>query len=813
MSDTPSLFSDNPDPGRRADGGSEVTGDPTAEVPHPADLDDDAPRYEAEDRPLERSDGPSPFTEGLNPDQLDAVVHAEGPLLVVAGAGSGKTRVLTHRIAHLIDQGVRPSEILAITFTNKAAAEMRDRVGQLVGPVVRAMWVSTFHSACVRILRRDGEAIGYPRNFSIYDQADAVRLTGYVIRDLGLDAKRFTPRGVHGHISLWKNELKTPEQVAAEANNIFDRKHADVFAEYQARLLKAGAMDFDDLLTNVVKLFREHPDVLEHYRRRFRHILVDEYQDTNQAQNEIVLLLAGEHENVCVVGDTDQSVYRFRGADFRNILQFEDAFPEVTTIVLDQNYRSTQTILDAANAVIDHNVERKPKNLWTDSGGGDRVVRYHAEDEGDEAMWVAGTCRQLHGDDAMNWREMAVLYRTNAQARVIEEAFMRMGIPYKVVGGTRFYDRREVKDAMAYLRAVLNPADEVSVKRIVNVPKRGIGDASVDRLDAYAAEMGITFAEAMRHVDEAGVTGPARRGLAGFTELLDRLGELAHSDGASPGDVLQACIDESGYLAELEAEDTVEAHGRIENLGELVGSAREFTVMDEFLEQVSLVADTDELPDGSSADDQVVLMTLHSAKGLEFPAVFIIGVEEGVFPHSRALTEPDEMEEERRLAYVGITRAMKRLFISHAWSRMLFGNTQYNPPSRFLDEIPGELIDEKGNITGRASYGRQSYRSRDERPYGEPPPYRRRGRAADAGAQEAHRDRVVESALRARNTPQPSNSQDLGLKVGDDVAHPAFGDGVIIDISGTGDSAEAVINFAGVGQKHLALAWAPLKKL
>jgi DNA helicase-2/ATP-dependent DNA helicase PcrA len=813
MSDTPSLFSDNPDPGRRADGGSEVTGDPTAEVPHPADLDDDAPRYEAEDRPLERSDGPSPFTEGLNPDQLDAVVHAEGPLLVVAGAGSGKTRVLTHRIAHLIDQGVRPSEILAITFTNKAAAEMRDRVGQLVGPVVRAMWVSTFHSACVRILRRDGEAIGYPRNFSIYDQADAVRLTGYVIRDLGLDAKRFTPRGVHGHISLWKNELKTPEQVAAEANNIFDRKHADVFAEYQARLLKAGAMDFDDLLTNVVKLFREHPDVLEHYRRRFRHILVDEYQDTNQAQNEIVLLLAGEHENVCVVGDTDQSVYRFRGADFRNILQFEDAFPEVTTIVLDQNYRSTQTILDAANAVIDHNVERKPKNLWTDSGGGDRVVRYHAEDEGDEAMWVAGTCRQLHGDDAMNWREMAVLYRTNAQARVIEEAFMRMGIPYKVVGGTRFYDRREVKDAMAYLRAVLNPADEVSVKRIVNVPKRGIGDASVDRLDAYAAEMGITFAEAMRHVDEAGVTGPARRGLAGFTELLDRLGELAHSDGASPGDVLQACIDESGYLAELEAEDTVEAHGRIENLGELVGSAREFTVMDEFLEQVSLVADTDELPDGSSADDQVVLMTLHSAKGLEFPAVFIIGVEEGVFPHSRALTEPDEMEEERRLAYVGITRAMKRLFISHAWSRMLFGNTQYNPPSRFLDEIPGELIDEKGNITGRASYGRQSYRSRDERPYGEPPPYRRRGGVADAGAQEAHRDRVVESALRARNTPQPSNSQDLGLKVGDDVAHPAFGDGVIIDISGTGDSAEAVINFAGVGQKHLALAWAPLKKL
>ena len=808
MSDPPTLFSDPADdepsvsPATTA---STPPVDPNADMPHPADS--------FVERVVPRRDGPSPFTEGLNPDQLDAVVHTEGPLLVVAGAGSGKTRVLTHRIAHLIDQGARPSEILAITFTNKAAAEMRERVAELVGPVVRTMWVSTFHSACVRILRRDGEAIGYPRTFSIYDQADAVRLTGYIIRDLGLDAKRFTPRGVHGLISLWKNELKSPAQAATEAENIFDRKHADVYAEYQARLLKAGAMDFDDLLTKVVELFREHPDILDHYRRRFRHILVDEYQDTNQAQNEIVLLLAAESGSVTVVGDTDQSVYRFRGADFRNILQFEDAFPEVTTIVLDQNYRSTQTILDAANAVIDHNIERKPKNLWTDVGGGDRIVRYHAEDEGDEAMWVASTCQQLHRDDAVNWREMAVLYRTNAQARVVEEAFMRSGIPYKVVGGTRFYDRREVKDAMAYLRAVINPADEVSVKRIVNVPKRGIGDASVDRLDAYAAEMGITFAEAMRYPDESGITGPARRGLAHLTEMLDRLGEMADTDGVGPGDLLQACLDDSGYLAEFEAEDTVESHGRIENLGELVGSAREFTVMDEFLEQVSLVADTDDLPDGSAADDQVVLMTLHSAKGLEFPVVFIVGVEEGVFPHNRALTEPDEMEEERRLAYVGITRAMQRLFISHAWSRMLFGNTQYNPPSRFLDEIPDALVDQQGNVSGRSSYGRQSYRDRDERPYDDPPAYRRRGRGADSAAQDAHRDRIVESAMRSRNTPEPTNSQELGLKVGDDVAHPAFGEGVIIDISGTGDKAEAVINFPGVGQKHLALAWAPLKRL
>jgi len=781
MSDQPDLFTDNPYSDRSADTG------------------------------LER--GPNPFTEGLNPDQLDAVVHADGPLLVVAGAGSGKTRVLTHRIAYLIDRGVRPTSILAITFTNKAAAEMRDRVGSLVGPVVRSMWVSTFHSACVRMLRRDGEAIGYPRTFSIYDQADAVRLTGYVIRDLGLDSKRFPPRSVHGQISLWKNELVDPERAAEQAEDVFARKHADVYAEYQSRLLKAGAMDFDDLLLNVVRLFREHPDVLNHYRERFEHILVDEYQDTNQAQNEIVLMLAGGHQNVCVVGDTDQSVYRFRGADFRNIMQFENAFEDVTTIVLDQNYRSTQTILDAANAVIEHNQERKPKSLWTDTGSGERIIRYHAEDEGDEAMWIAGTAQQLHRDDAMNWREMAVLYRTNAQARVIEEAFMRSGVPYKVVGGTRFYDRREIKDAMAYLRAVINPLDEVSVKRILNVPKRGIGDTSITRLDEYAREMAVPFSEALRHADEAGVSGPAQRGIDTFVELVDRVNAMLGQDDVGPGDLLQAVIDDSGYLGELEAEDTVEAHGRIENLGELVGSAREFIVLDEFLEQVSLVADTDDLDD----DDQVVLMTLHSAKGLEFPVVFIAGVEEGIFPHNRALTEPTEMEEERRLAYVGITRAMQRLFVSHAWSRMLYGNTQYNPPSRFLDEIPDELIESKGNTSGRASYGRQSYRHRDERAY-DPPPYRRRNErggaaATDGDANDAHRERVVEAALRAANAPQPTNSQDIGLKVGDDVAHPAFGEGVIIDISGVGEKAEAVINFAGVGQKHLALAWAPLKKV
>ncbi len=788
--------------------------------PTPPPSDD----FEAEPDGPSRSKGPSPFVLGLNPDQLDAVVHDEGPLLVVAGAGSGKTRVLTHRIAHLIHEGVHPSRILAITFTNKAASEMRERVHELVGPVVKTMWVSTFHSACVRILRANGEAVGYPRQFSIYDAADSNRLVSYVIRDLGLDSKRFTPRGVQGIISLKKNELVTPEEMADQAENIFDRKHADVYAEYQARLLKAGAMDFDDLLINVVKLFREHGTILDHYRERFSHILVDEYQDTNQAQNEIVLMLAGGHRAVTVVGDSDQGVYGWRGADLRNILDFEEAFPDVTTVVLDQNYRSTQTILDAANAVIDNNTERKPKALWTDLGSGERITRYHAEDEGDEATFIASSARQANESEGTAWRDMAVLYRTNAQSRVLEEAFMRVGVPYKVVGGTRFYDRREVKDAMAYLRTVVNPADEVSLKRVLNTPKRGIGDASVDKLDALARDEGIAFVEALRRCDEAGVSGKALRGITQFVELLDELSATAADRSYGPGDVLQLALEGSGYLAELEAEDTIEAHTRIENLGELVGSAREFTIIDEFMEQVALVADTDQLDD----DNQVVLMTLHSAKGLEYPTVFLAGVEEGVFPHVRALTEPAQMEEERRLAYVGITRAMQRLYMSHAWSRQLFGSTQYNPPSRFFDEIPAELIESKGNVSGRSSYGRQSYREERGSAYRyDPPPYRRARdqSGGDAGGidinadikaeQERHKDRVVAAAMRAgQQVAEPANSQELGLHVGDQVEHPAFGAGTIIAVDGEGEKTEAVINFSGgVGLKHLSLAWAPLKKL
>ena len=737
--------------------------------------------------------------DGLNPMQREAAEHVDGPLLVVAGAGSGKTRVLTHRIAHLIsNHGVSPMNVLAITFTNKAAGEMKHRVESLIGPVAKSMWVSTFHSACVRILRVHGERIGYPKTFSIYDQADAQRLTGYVIRDMGLDVKRFTPRAVHAVISNWKNELVSPTQAAERAAHIFDRKHSEIYREYQERLLKAGAMDFDDLLVNVVRLFRMHPDVLASYQDRFKYILVDEYQDTNIAQNEIVLSLAARHHNVCVVGDTDQSIYAFRGADFRNIGQFEDAFDEVSVVVLEQNYRSTQNILDAANAVIAQNFGRKPKELWTETGPGDPIVRFHADDEGDEAAFVARTMQTLR-TGGRKWGDMAVFYRTNPQSRVVEEIFMRFGVPYKVVGGTRFYDRREIKDAVAYLRVVTNPLDEVSVKRVLNMPKRGIGDTSISRLDVFAREENISFFEALRRAGEAGVSGAARRGIESFVAVID---EVAAQEEQTPGALFEAVLEKSGYLAEFDNENSVEDAGRLENLGELVSSAKEFAQVDEFLEQVSLVADADDLSD----DDKVIMMTMHAAKGLEYPVVFIVGVEEGLFPHSRALVDANELEEERRLAYVGITRAQERLFLTHAWSRQQFGTTQYNPPSRFLEEIPEELIEHQGNVQNRP----KARTTRDDDWGGR--------KVSSFDPDDEFRERQVDAAMAAgrsaaQRPPQPTNSQEIGLRVGDTVEHSVFGEGIIIDITGSGDKTEAVINFREKGRKHLLLAWAPLKKL
>ena len=756
---------------------------------------------------------PAELEAGLNPVQREAVTHAEGPLLVVAGAGSGKTRVLTHRIAHLIAEGVSPFEILAITFTNKAAQEMKHRVGALVGPIAQKMWVSTFHSACVRILRRDANRLGYPSSFTIYDQTDALRLTGYVLRDLNLDTKKFPARSVHASISAAKNNHVSGDQYLERARGPFEKRIAEVYREYQARLLKAGAMDFDDLLFVTVNLLQRETEVLDHYRNRFRHVLVDEYQDTNSVQNELVLLLASGHRNICVVGDSDQSVYRFRGADIRNILEFEEAFPETTVIVLEQNYRSTQTILDAANAVIANNLGRKPKELWTEVGGGEAIVRYHADDEADEAQFVARQASKLHDGGTYRWGDFAVFYRTNAQSRVLEEHLMRVGIPYKVLGGTRFYDRREVKDALAYMRAVVNPSDEVSVKRVLNVPKRGVGDSTIGRLDAWAAGRGLTFVQALRRADDAGVTGRAVKGIEGFLTLVDGVSDLV-ADGPAP--LLQALLERSGYAAELQAEHSVEAEGRLENLAELIGSAEELATVDEFLEQVSLVSDTDELdPEESS----LVLMTLHSAKGLEFPVVFMIGMEDGVFPHLRALGEPDELEEERRLAYVGITRARELLFLSHAWARTLYGSTQYNPPSRFLAEIPDALVSQQqgsrraSRSSGTGWGGGGSYR--DGSAYGAGPGRLGRfGRSEPSGAAERSRERIVESAITAGcSRPVPNGADGLDLKVGDDVRHGKWGEGVIIDVEGAGDKAQATVRFPGIGEKRLLLTWAPLQKL
>jgi len=605
----------------------------------------------------------------------------------------------------------------------------------------------------------------------------------------------------------------------------------EVFVEYQARLRTAGAMDFDDLLGNAVLLLREHSDVLDQYRQRFEHVLVDEYQDTNVVQNELVMLLGAGHRNVCVVGDSDQSIYRFRGADIRNILEFERSFPDATVVVLDQNYRSTQTILDAANAVITKNSGRKPKELWTDAGSGDPITRFRADDEDDEARWVVGQFRRMH-DGGRPWTDMAVFYRTNAQSRAVEEQLVTLGVPYKVVGGLRFYDRREVRDAMAYLRLAANPADEVAAKRVLNVPKRGVGDTSVARVDAHAAGAGIAFIEALRDAEAAGVSGRAATGIRSFLELVDSLCR-AVDDG--PATVLEVALERSGYLDELRVDRSIEAEGRLENLAELVGFAGEFDTVDEFLERVGLVADTDDLPDGDRPDGdpadesdsgQVVLMTMHAAKGLEFPVVCIVGMEDGVFPHVRALGDPDELEEERRLAYVGITRARERLMMTHAWSRLLHGQTQYNPPSRFIDEIPPELlVDAEGSrkagsrLAGatdwlespRRSPDRPSDREADRRAFGAS-----MGSPGDGDGEPAGRVFGAGSGSGSESTRTPgessSGAHELGLQVGEDVVHRAWGDGVVESVHGEGDRAEAVVRFATRGEKRLLLAWAPLER-
>ncbi|MFI7101131.1 DNA helicase PcrA [Streptomyces sp. NPDC050161] len=755
---------------------------------------------------------PAALLEGLNDAQKAAVVHTGSPLLIVAGAGSGKTRVLTHRIAHLLGaRGVHPGEILAITFTNKAAGEMKERVEELVGPRANAMWVSTFHSACVRILRRESKQLGFTSSFSIYDAADSKRLMALVCRDLDLDPKRFPPKSFSAKVSNLKNELIDEETFAGTAADGFEKTLAEAYAMYQARLREANALDFDDIIMTTVNLLQAFPDVAAHYRRRFRHVMVDEYQDTNHAQYTLVRELVGPPESaaeLCVVGDADQSIYAFRGATIRNILQFEEDYPNATTILLEQNYRSTQTILSAANAVIERNENRRPKNLWTQAGEGPRITGYVADTEHDEAQFVADEIDRLTDAGDARAGDVAVFYRTNAQSRVFEEILIRVGLPYKVVGGVRFYERKEVRDVLAYLRVLSNPEDTVPLRRILNVPKRGIGDRAEAMIDALSLREKISFPQALRRVDEAyGMAARSANAVRRFNTLMEELRTIVES-GAGPATVLEAVLERTGYLAELQTSTDPQDETRIENLQELAAVALEFEqdrgeenpgALADFLEQVALVADSDQIPDEEEDGSGVItLMTLHTAKGLEFPVVFLTGMEDGVFPHMRSLGQTKELEEERRLAYVGITRARERLYLTRSTMRSAWGQPSYNPPSRFLEEIPEAYVDWKrtGPATPSASMGGLSSG----------------GFGSGGGTGSGF------SSSRAKGpsgfaTRRSSDRQVVALAVGDRVTHDSFGLGTVVGVKGSGDNAEATIDFGGEKPKRLLLRYAPVQKL
>ena len=733
--------------------------------------------------------------EGLNPEQESAVTHQGGPLLVVAGAGSGKTRVLTRRIAYLLaTRKVEPFEILAITFTNKAAGEMKERVAALVGKRAKAIWVSTFHSACVRILRQEGTRLGFSSSYSIYDQADSVRLVTLVMRDLNLDQKRYNPRAVAALISNAKNELLGPADYRNATTNHFEEIVAEVYAIYQQRLTSANALDFDDLIMKTVEVLQKFPDARARYRTRFKHILVDEYQDTNHAQYILIRELVGTDRDgipaaeLCVVGDADQSIYGFRGATIRNILQFEEDYPDATTILLEQNYRSTQNILSAANSVISKNESRKEKNLWSDSGSGPKLSGFVAENEHHEAEFVRDELFKLSKEGTSKFGETAIFYRTNAQSRVFEEVFMRSAVPYKVVGGVRFYERKEIKDLLAYLRVLVNPNDEVSLRRIINTPKRGIGDRALDAIDDVAKRDSISFWSALATSNSTELSPRANASIQAFVSMLVALQVLVEAN-RPPSTIAAAILEQSGLLEELRASHDPQDEVRVENLEELVAVIEEYEeraisegetpTLGTFLEEVSLVADADEIPEGDDHGGVVTLMTLHTAKGLEFPTVFLTGMEEGVFPHSRTLGEKNELEEERRLAYVGLTRARERLYLSRAEYRSAWGAPNYNPPSRFLEEIPENLIEWNKSASGFTSppITRKKHSS--------PPPPRATGK----------------------------QSSGLQLSIGDRVSHDTFGLGTVIAVSGEGEKAEATINFGSYGEKRLLLRYAPVDKL
>ena len=721
----------------------------------------------------------------LNPVQKEAVLATEGPVLIVAGAGSGKTRVITYRVAHLLRKGVRPRQILAITFTNKAAAEMRERIRHLVGSsIAEDMWIMTFHSSCARILRFDAEHLGFGRNFTIYDEQDAERVISNVLKELNLDLKKWPARQMKHAISQAKNVLVDAAELHRVAQSYPERMVAQIYELYERRLREANALDFDDLLMRCVQLFETKPEILAKWQERFRYIVIDEYQDTNHAQYRFASLLAAKYRNLCVVGDEDQSVYAFRGATIRNILEFERDYPDATVFKLEQNYRSTQSILDAANALIRNNTQRKDKKLFTDRGTGAKVLRYQADDEHDEAHFVAGEINRLTTHENTSGNEIAIFYRTNAQSRVLEEIFLRYGIPYRVVGGLRFYERKEVRDALAYLRAAHNPADRVSVVRAAQAPKRGVGEGTIEKVEAFARANDLALADAFDRADEIqGITGRARSGVHDLSRILKLIRERDAAE-APLSDVIRTATEDSGLIAVLEAEDSIESESRIENLQELITVAEEFESgrkdeggparLADFLERTSLISEVDLLAD---TEEVVTMMTLHNAKGLEYPVVFLTGMEEGVFPHIRSISDPDQLEEERRLAYVGITRAQSQLYLTHAWSRSLWGGTNYNPTSRFVGEIPPDLID----VLREA---------------------------------EAPRARKWVDYDASRGRPRQVQPERTVVRVapGDRVHHEAFGAGRVVEVKGTGMDTEVTVHFDDEGTKRLVLAYANLTK-
>lgn len=747
---------------------------------------------------------PNKLLNGMNPKQKEAVLATEGPLLIMAGAGSGKTRVLTHRMAYLLEEKqVNPWNILAITFTNKAAKEMKERVIRLVGTVGNDMWVSTFHSMCVRILRREAEQIGYSKNFTICDQSETKSLMKRIIKEQNLDPKKFEPKMILARISNAKNELQSPKEFANGHDHYFDNIIAECYQAYQRALENAQSMDFDDLIMLTVKLFEEHPETLTYYQNKFHYIHVDEYQDTNYAQYKLVQLLAQKFKNICVVGDADQSIYGWRGADMENIMNFEKDYKAAQVILLEQNYRSTKKILQAANDVIQNNQNRKDKKLWTDNPEGEEIIYYRAQSEHDEARYIFSVMQEEVRKNQRKYGDFAILYRTNAQSRVVEDTLVKSNIQYKMVGGHKFYDRKEIKDILAYLRLIANPADDLSFNRIINVPKRGIGNVSLEKLYEFANEYNFSYFEAAKNVQLSPLSGRASKEISSFHRVLQELQNM--SEFISITELVEELLKKSGYMESLKAENTLESEARIDNVNEFLTVTQEFekttsepTSLTDFLSDLALVSDLDQVEE--IPQEEVTLMTMHAAKGLEFPVVFIIGVEEGIFPSFRSLMEEHEMEEERRLAYVGITRAEKQLYLTNAYSRMLYGRVQNNPASRFLEEMDPSLL--KTNTTPKSEIKNTS-----------PSRWRQKNERYDRAFSQPYQKNEKSEATQSVSQTGTTGAEGLDWNVGNKVNHKKWGVGTVVQLTGEGDGLTLDIAFKGVGIKRLLASFAPIEKM